>query len=136
MGAGDRSGGRRLRRTRPMATKTVLISGTSTGIGAACAARMAAAGWKVYGGVRNKVDGDTLTEQVSGDVIPVQLDVTSNDEGRQPRLAEGVLLGLRGEHLPLTALCSAIVVSLALELQGDPNHHLIEDHSGMTLLVS
>ena len=63
-----------------MATKTVLISGTSTGIGAACAARMAGAGWKVYGGVRNKVDGDTLTEQVSGDVIPVQLDVTSNDD--------------------------------------------------------
>ena len=63
-----------------MTTKTVLISGTSTGIGAACAARMAGAGWKVYGGVRNKVDGDTLTEQVSGDVIPVQLDVTSNDD--------------------------------------------------------
>jgi NAD(P)-dependent dehydrogenase (short-subunit alcohol dehydrogenase family) len=63
-----------------MATKTVLISGTSTGIGAACAARMAGAGWKVYGGVRNNVDGDTLTEQVSGDVIPVQLDVTSNDD--------------------------------------------------------
>jgi NAD(P)-dependent dehydrogenase (short-subunit alcohol dehydrogenase family) len=63
-----------------MATKTVLISGTSTGIGAACAARLASAGWKVYGGVRNKVDGDALTEQVSGDVTPVQLDVTSNDD--------------------------------------------------------
>ena len=63
-----------------MAIKTVLISGTSTGIGAACAARMAGAGWKVYGGVRNQVDGDTLTEQVSGDVTPVQLDVTSPDD--------------------------------------------------------
>ncbi len=57
--------------------QTVLISGTSTGIGAAC---MAGAGWKVYGGVRNKADGDTLIEQVSGDVTPVQLDVTSNDD--------------------------------------------------------
>ena len=75
-----------------MATKTVLISGTSTGIGAACAARMAGAGWKVYGGVRNKVDGDTLTEQVSGDVTPVQLDVTSNDdiESVLARIAEDV----------------------------------------------
>ena len=63
-----------------MASKTVLITGTSTGIGAACAARMAGAGWKVYGGVRNEADSDTLTEQVSGDVIPVQLDVTSNDD--------------------------------------------------------
>jgi NAD(P)-dependent dehydrogenase (short-subunit alcohol dehydrogenase family) len=54
--------------TGPMATKTLLISGTSTGIGAACAARIAGAGWKVYGGVRSKVDGDTLIEQVSGDV--------------------------------------------------------------------
>lgn len=63
-----------------MTTKTVLISGTSTGIGAACAARMARAGWRVYGGVRNKADGDTLIERVSGDVIPVQLDVTSNDD--------------------------------------------------------
>jgi NAD(P)-dependent dehydrogenase (short-subunit alcohol dehydrogenase family) len=64
----------------PMATKTVLISGTSTGIGAACAARMARAGWRVYGGVRNKVDGDTLANQVSGDVTAVQLDVTSPDD--------------------------------------------------------
>ena len=34
-----------------MATKTALITGTSTGIGAASVARQAEAGWRVYAGV-------------------------------------------------------------------------------------
>lgn len=59
-----------------MAKKTVLITGTSTGIGAACVARQAAAGWKVYAGVRRTEDGERLTAAVDGDVIPVILDVT------------------------------------------------------------
>jgi len=59
-----------------VAQKTVLITGTSTGIGAACVARQAAAGWKVYAGVRKSEDGDRLVEAVAGDVTPVLIDVT------------------------------------------------------------
>lgn len=63
-----------------MAQKTVLITGTSTGIGAACVARQALAGWKVYAGVRKEEDGERLLAQVSGDVTPVVIDVTKRDQ--------------------------------------------------------
>ena len=59
-----------------MAAKTVLITGTSTGIGAACVKRQAEAGWKVYAGVRKPEDGERLVDAIEGDVVPVQLDVT------------------------------------------------------------
>jgi NAD(P)-dependent dehydrogenase (short-subunit alcohol dehydrogenase family) len=56
--------------------KSVLITGTSTGIGRACVDRMAADGWTVYAGVRKDTDADALKQAVSGDVRPVLLDVT------------------------------------------------------------
>ena len=56
--------------------KTVVITGTSTGIGRACVERMAADGWTVYAGVRKEADGADLVQAVGGDVRPVQLDVT------------------------------------------------------------
>ncbi|MEZ5226327.1 MAG: SDR family NAD(P)-dependent oxidoreductase [Acidimicrobiales bacterium] len=45
-----------------LAPKTVLITGTSSGIGAACVARQAEAGWRVYTGVRNDADGERLSD--------------------------------------------------------------------------
>ena len=63
-----------------MAQKTVLITGTSTGIGAACVARQALAGWKVYAGVRKHEDGERLLAQVTGDVTPVIIDVTKREQ--------------------------------------------------------
>ena len=60
--------------------KTVLITGTSTGIGAACVKRQAEAGWKVYAGVRKPEDGERLVAEYSGDIVPVQLDVTELDD--------------------------------------------------------
>ncbi|MFV2039349.1 MAG: SDR family NAD(P)-dependent oxidoreductase, partial [Acidimicrobiales bacterium] len=63
-----------------MAQKTVLITGTSTGIGAACVARQAQAGWKVYAGVRNAEDGERVADRVAGNVTPVIIDVTRPDD--------------------------------------------------------
>jgi NAD(P)-dependent dehydrogenase (short-subunit alcohol dehydrogenase family) len=60
--------------------KSVLITGTSTGIGRACVERMAADGWTVYAGVRKDADGDALAAAVTGDVRPVQLDVTTQSQ--------------------------------------------------------
>ena len=60
--------------------KSVLITGTSTGIGRGCVERMAADGWTVYAGVRKDSDGDTLKHAVSGDVRPVLLDVTDQKQ--------------------------------------------------------
>ena len=63
-----------------MAQKVVLITGTSTGIGEACVARQAAAGWRVYAGVRKPEDGERLVSSISGDVVPVVIDVTKRDD--------------------------------------------------------
>ncbi len=60
--------------------RTVLITGTSTGIGAACVERMAAEGWTVYAGVRRETDGERLERAVAGDVRPVLLDVTDRGQ--------------------------------------------------------
>jgi NAD(P)-dependent dehydrogenase (short-subunit alcohol dehydrogenase family) len=58
-----------------MAQRSVLITGSSTGIGAACVARMAAAGWRVYAGVRRPADGEHLVASQPGDIEPVIVDV-------------------------------------------------------------
>ena len=60
-----------------------LITGTSTGIGEACVARLAELGWTVYAGVRRAEDGDRLKAQHSGDVRPVILDVQNRDDMRR-----------------------------------------------------
>lgn len=57
-------------------TRSVLVTGASTGIGEACAARLAGAGWRVYAGVRRTEDGDRLVSVHDGDLRPVVLDVT------------------------------------------------------------
>jgi NAD(P)-dependent dehydrogenase (short-subunit alcohol dehydrogenase family) len=59
-----------------MADRTALITGTSTGIGEACAARLAADGWRVYAGVRKEDDGERLVAAHEGDIVPILLDVT------------------------------------------------------------
>ena len=75
-----------------MVQRAVLITGSSTGIGEACTARLAAAGWKVYAGVRRPEDGDRLTAAHSGDIEPVIIDVcdqSSIDAAIAHIIAEG-----------------------------------------------
>ena len=63
-----------------MATKWVLISGASTGIGRETALSLAAQGFKVLAGVRSEQAGQTLATAASnGNLIPLSLDVTSID---------------------------------------------------------
>jgi NAD(P)-dependent dehydrogenase (short-subunit alcohol dehydrogenase family) len=54
---------------------TILVTGASTGIGEACALRLAGAGHRVLAGVRRDDDGRRLAER-SGSIEPVMLDVT------------------------------------------------------------
>ena len=61
----------------------VLVTGTSTGIGEACATRLASRGWTVYAGVRRAEDADRLKAQISGDVRPVILDVSKREDMTQ-----------------------------------------------------
>jgi NAD(P)-dependent dehydrogenase (short-subunit alcohol dehydrogenase family) len=57
-------------------SRSVLISGSSTGIGEACALRLADRGWHVFAGVRREEDGKRLAAAATGILEPVMLDVT------------------------------------------------------------
>ncbi|MGO9269749.1 MAG: SDR family oxidoreductase [Terriglobia bacterium] len=59
-----------------MASRAVVITGASTGIGAACAVRLAQLGFRVFAGVRKSADGEALKKQVPESLTPLALDVT------------------------------------------------------------
>ena len=56
--------------------RSILITGTSTGIGRACALRLDREGFQVFAGVRRKRDGEALRKASTGNLIPVIIDVT------------------------------------------------------------
>src|SRR5579862_2288927 len=62
--------------------RAVLITGASTGIGAACALYLDARGFRVFAGVRNPADGEALRARSSSRLAPVLLDVTNSDSLR------------------------------------------------------
>jgi NAD(P)-dependent dehydrogenase (short-subunit alcohol dehydrogenase family) len=56
--------------------KAVVITGSSTGIGRACALTLDRNGFRVFAGVRKDADGDALKRAASGALMPVHVDVT------------------------------------------------------------
>jgi len=60
-------------------SRTVLITGTSSGIGRACAEEMAGRGWRVLAGVRREEDGEEVRALSPDRIEPVLLDVTDLD---------------------------------------------------------
>lgn len=54
----------------------ILITGASTGIGAACAVHLDRLGFPVFAGVRRREDGEALRRDASSSLVPVQLDVS------------------------------------------------------------
>jgi NAD(P)-dependent dehydrogenase (short-subunit alcohol dehydrogenase family) len=56
--------------------RAVVITGASTGIGAACALELDRRGWRVFAGVRNDAAAQRLRQQATGRLTPVMLDVT------------------------------------------------------------
>ncbi len=59
--------------------RSVLITGTSTGIGKACAIHLDKMGFKVFAGVRKDKDKDILINEASGKLKPIILDVVKED---------------------------------------------------------
>jgi NAD(P)-dependent dehydrogenase (short-subunit alcohol dehydrogenase family) len=60
--------------------RSVLITGTSTGIGRATALRLDGGGWRVFAGVRKEADAEGLRAEASPNLVPVVLDVTEPDQ--------------------------------------------------------
>ena len=79
-------------------TNNLLITGASTGIGAACALYMAEQGWTVFAGVRREEDGEALMEQAKDTehLIPVMLDVTESNQIQETLASITESLGERG----------------------------------------
>jgi hypothetical protein len=59
--------------------RTAVVTGASTGIGHACAARLAAEGWRVFAGVRKTADADRLRSELGEHLVPVMMDVTDGN---------------------------------------------------------
>jgi NAD(P)-dependent dehydrogenase (short-subunit alcohol dehydrogenase family) len=55
--------------------KSVVITGASTGIGAACALHLDKLGLRVFAGVRRQADAETLRSKASSRLVPIALDV-------------------------------------------------------------
>lgn len=57
-------------------SRAVVITGASTGIGAACAMHLDRLGYQVFAGVRKAEDGVALQKTCSDRLVPIELDVT------------------------------------------------------------
>ena len=80
----------------------ILVTGSSTGIGRACALRLDRAGHHVFASVRGQSDAEALGQEASERLVPVILDVTDVDSiadaaaSVQERLADNGAGGLAG----------------------------------------
>jgi NAD(P)-dependent dehydrogenase (short-subunit alcohol dehydrogenase family) len=104
----------------------VVVTGASSGIGEACARRLAGLGFQVFAGVRKPEDGERLAHEIAG-VTPLRIDVTDADsiaaaaqsvsEQTQGRLAglvnnAGVAVPAPIEHQPIDDFRRQIEVNL------------------------
>ncbi|NQT37254.1 MAG: SDR family oxidoreductase [Planctomycetes bacterium] len=91
----------------------VLVTGASTGIGAACALDLDRRGWHVLAGVRTTEAAERLQGQASAALVPVMLDVTDAESIRAA--AEIVAEHAAGAGLAGLVNNAGIVVSGPLE---------------------
>ena len=77
--------------------KSVVITGTSTGIGWGSAKVLIAAGFRVFGSVRKQADADRLVQEFGTNFVPLIFDVT--DEKAVQAAAAKVRTALGGETL-------------------------------------
>lgn len=66
--------------------QAVVITGASTGIGAACALHLDRLGFRVFAGVRKAEDGLALQKNSSDRLVPIALDVTDHSLIRKAHL--------------------------------------------------
>jgi NAD(P)-dependent dehydrogenase (short-subunit alcohol dehydrogenase family) len=94
-------------------SSAVFITGASSGIGAACTARLVAQGWRVFAGVLTQGDGDALAERIQGKLTPVVIDVT--DAQSIAHAAEEVAVAVGDAGLRGLVNCAGIAITGPLE---------------------
>ncbi len=66
-------------RNQTTASKAIVVTGASTGIGRACALYLDTLGFRVFGGVRKQTDAEALQQEASERLTPIFIDVTKQD---------------------------------------------------------
>ena len=66
--------------TSPARPRCVVITGASTGIGRAAARHLSRKGWTVFAGLRKETECGHLVDGAHGDLRPIRLDVTRNED--------------------------------------------------------
>jgi len=99
--------------------RSVLVTGSSTGIGHAAAKEMIARGYRVFGSVRKEADGARLKAELGANFVPLLFDVT--DEAAIGRAAAEVRTALAGEKL------AGLVNNAGIAVAGPLLHLPIED---------
>ncbi|MCH2043177.1 MAG: SDR family oxidoreductase [Saprospiraceae bacterium] len=73
--------------------KSILITGTSTGIGLACAQVFTKAGYRVFGSIRKEEDAQRVSKELGKNFIPLLFDVTNLEQIRAAVLKVQEILG-------------------------------------------
>lgn len=97
----------------PRETHTVVVTGASTGIGAACARYLAEKGFRVFAAVRKHGDADRITALGSSRLEPLLLDVT--DAESITKAAQTVEAALQDNGLAGLVNNAGISVDVPLE---------------------
>lgn len=101
--------------------KSILITGSSTGIGKACALHLDKLGFRVFAGVRKAEDGDALRSEASDALQPIILDVTETNT-----IQAAVDLISRESENPLYGLVNNAGVGISGVLEATPEAKLRE----------
>lgn len=101
------------------ATRSVVVTGASTGIGHACVKVLTQNGFHVFTAVRKQADADRLTTEFGTTITPLLFDVT--DQRAVAAAARQVELALRGETL------AGLVNNAGMAVAGPLLHLRIED---------